>query len=384
MYGVATRWKERAEMAASPRLAIIRGDGIGGDVTDAALAIAKAALTSVGAISFICDDIDAGAAYFASTGHDIQPDGEERAGAADAIFLGAIGLPSIRHPDGTEISPHLRLRDRFQLYAGVRPVRAYPNAPQRLADPRAANLDLVIIRESTEGLFYSAAVHDRSPVEGDPKAPTAISDIMRISATTTRKLHDFAFRLAARRRQRGRPGKLTCVDKANVFRSQAFFRSIFDEVAATHPDIETGHSYVDAMALDMVRQPWEYDVMVMENMFGDILSDLAGGLVGGMGMAACGEIGDNNALFQPAHGSAPDIAGQDRANPLAAILSGAMMLDYLAERCDLPAYAEAARRIENAVAAGFAANELRPMEFGGDMGTAAVTRALMTRLQEDV
>ena len=207
---------------------------------------------------------------------------------------------------------------------------------------------------------------------------------MRISDTTTRKLHDFAFRLAARRRERGRPGRLTCVDKANVFRSQAFFRSIFDEVAATHPDIETGYSYVDAMALDMVRQPWEYDVMVMENMFGDILSDLAGGLVGGMGMAACGEIGDNNALFQPAHGSAPDIAGQDRANPLAAILSGAMMLDYLAERCELPAYAEAARRIENAVAAGFAANELRPMEFGGDMGTAAVTRALMTRLQEDV
>ena len=369
-------------MANAPRLAIIRGDGIGGDVTDATLTIAAAALRAVGSPQFTCDDIEAGAAYFHRTGGDIEPDGEERAGDADAIFLGAIGLPSIRYPDGTEISPHLRLRDRFQLYAGVRPVRAYPNAPQRLADPRAAGLDLVIIRESTEGLFYSAAVHDRSPIEGDPAAPTAVSDIMRISADTTRKLHAFAFRLAARRRQRGKPGRLTCVDKANVFKSQAFFRSIFDAVAADHPDIETGYSYVDAMALDMVRQPWAFDVMVMENMFGDILSDLAGGLVGGMGMAACGEIGDENALFQPAHGSAPDIAGQDKANPLAAILSGAMMLDYLAERCDLPAYAAAAARIEDAVTAGFAANDLRPMEFGGDMGTAAVTAALLARLQE--
>ena len=369
-------------MADTPRIAVIRGDGIGTDVTNATLAIAEAALTGVGAVIPAYDDIDAGAAYFAETGHDIETDGETRAGAAEAIFLGAIGLPSIRHPDGTEISPHLRLRDRYQLYAGVRPVRAYPNAPQRLADPRAATLDMVIVRESTEGLFYTAAVHDRSPVEGDPDNPVAVSDIMRISADTTRKLHEFAFRLAAKRKRRGRPGRLTCVDKANVFRSQAFFRSIFDHVAIGHPAIETGYSYVDAMALDMVRQPWEFDVMVMENMFGDILSDLAGGLVGGMGMAACGEIGDEHGLFQPAHGSAPDIAGQDRANPLAAILSGAMMLDYLAEKCDLPAYALAATRIEDAVANGFAANEIRPMEFGGDMGTRAVTKAILARIEE--
>ena len=368
-------------MADTPLVAVIRGDGIGSDVTEAALAVAAAALARCGAPAFRCDDIDAGAAYFAETGRDIEADGETRAGDADAIFLGAIGLPSIRHEDGTEISPHLRLRDRFQLYAGVRPVRAYPNTPQRLADPRAAGLDLVIIRESTEGLFYSAAVHDRSPVEGDPAAPDAVSDIMRISGDTTRKLHEFAFRLTARRKARGKAGRLTCVDKANVFRSQAFFRTLFDETAARHPGIETGYSYVDAMALDMVRKPWEFDVMVMENMFGDILSDLAGGLVGGMGMAACGEIGDANGLFQPAHGSAPDIAGQDRANPLAAILSGAMMLDYLAGRCGLESYATAARLIEDAVEAGFAANALRPMEFGGDMGTDAVTRDLLDRVR---
>ena len=203
---------------------------------------------------------------------------------------------------------------------------------------------------------------------------------MRISAATTRKLHEFAFNMTRRRRDRGKAGKLTCVDKANVFKSQAFFRALFDEVAQQHQDIETSYNYVDAMALDMVRQPWEFDVMVMENMFGDILSDLAGGLVGGMGMAACGEIGDETGLFQPAHGSAPDIAGSDHANPLAAILSGAMMLDYLAQKCDLTPYEKAAGLIEDAVANGFAANALRPMEFGGDMGTRAVTREVLDQI----
>ena len=205
-------------MGEAPLVAVIRGDGIGGDVTDATLAVVAAALKQAGAPDVRYDDITAGAALFAETGLDIEADGETRAGAADAIFLGAIGLQSVRHEDGTEISPHLRLRDRFQLYAGVRPVRAYPNAPQRLADERAAGLDFVIIRESTEGLFHTAAVHDRSPLEGDPAAPDAVSDIMRITGTTTRKLHDFAFRLAARRKARGRPGRLTCVDKANVFK----------------------------------------------------------------------------------------------------------------------------------------------------------------------
>ncbi len=367
-------------MTGSPLVAVIRGDGIGGDVTDAALAVTAAALARCGLPAIRHDDIDAGAAYFIETGRDIEADGETRAGAADAMFLGAIGLPQVRYPNGTEISPHLRLRDIYQLYAGVRPVRAYSHAPQRLADPRAAQLDLVIIRESTEGLFYSAAVHDRAVVEGDDNAPDAVSDIMRITRHTTRRLHEFAFTYAARRRARGFAGALTCVDKANVFASQAFFRSIFDDVKAAHPNIVTSYSYVDAMALDMVRRPWDFDVMVMENMFGDILSDLAGGLVGGMGMAACAEIGDTTGLFQPAHGSAPDIAGTDAANPLAAILSAAMMLDYLADKTAHPAYGDAASLIEKAVELGFAAGAFRPVEFGGDMGTTAVTRAVLDQI----
>jgi 3-isopropylmalate dehydrogenase len=358
------------------KIAVIRGDGIGGDVTDAALLVTEAALAKVGAAPLAYDFIDAGAGYFRDTGLDIEPTGEARAGAADAIFLGAIGLPDVRHSDGTEISPHLRLRDRFGLYAGVRPVKAYPNVPQRLADPRAAQIDMVILRESTEGLFYSAAAHNRSEVIGDEE----VRDTLRITRDTTEKLHRFAFNLARRRRAQVGLGKLTCVDKANVFTSMAFFRKIFGEIAVDYPDVPVDYAYVDAQALNLIRQPWAYDVMVMENMFGDILSDLAGGLVGGMGMAACAEIGDAHGLFQPAHGSAPDIMGQDKANPLAAILSGALMLDYLAERVSDTALADAANLIYRAVDTGFANNALRPKEFGGDMGTRAVTEAVLAQI----
>jgi len=357
----------------SYKIAVIKGDGIGIDVTNSTLAILNATQKQVDGFTLNYNHIEAGAGYFQKTGVDIQPNGEEEAGEADAIFLGAIGLPSVRYEDGTEISPHLRLRDRYQLYAGIRPVRAYPNAPQRLADPRAKDIDLVIIRESTEGLFYTAAVHNRCPVETDEE----VQDVMRITRTTTEKLHDFAFKLARKRKQRGSIGLVTCVDKANVFKSMAFFRQIFDERHANNQDIETSYSYVDAQALDFIRRPWDFDVLVMENIFGDILSDLAGGLVGGMGMAACGEIGDAHGLFQPAHGSAPDIMGQDKANPLAAILSGALMLDYLADKSGNQKLAEGALLIEQAVYDCFAANELRPMEFGGDMGTEAVTQALV-------
>lgn len=360
------------------QIALIKGDGIGVDVADATLAVLDAAKRAVGGFSFSFNPLQAGAGYYQETGLDMEPGGDEAAGQADAIFLGAIGLPSVRWEDGTEIAPHLRLREIYQLYAGVRPVRAYPNAPRRLADPRAADIDLVILRESTEGLFYSAAVHGRDGVVSDEE----VRDVLRITRSTTEKLHKFGFELARKRRQRGRLGKITCVDKANVFHSMAFFRKIFDEIAERNPDVACGHNYVDAQALDLIRQPWEFDVLVMENMFGDILSDLAGALVGGMGMAACAEIGDTIGLFQPAHGTAPDIMGQDKANPLAAILSGALMLDYLSEKTDNPRLQDAAQLIDEAVFRGFESNRIRPMEFGGDMGTRAVTRELLDLISE--
>ena len=359
------------------KIALIKGDGIGVDVTNSAITITDAAIKKVGATALSYDEINAGAKYYAETGHDIEIDGEERAANADAIFLGAIGLPSVRHKNGTEISPHLRLRDNLGLYAGVRPVKAYPNIPRKLTDERASKIDLIILRESTEGLFYSAAVHDRSQINNNEE----VQDILRITRSTTEKLHKFGFKLAQRRKDIGKVGKLTCVDKANVFNSMAFFRKIYDEVATEFPEIITDYAYVDAQALNLIRNPWDYDVLVMENMFGDILSDLAGGLVGGMGMAACGEIGDHHGLFQPAHGSAPDIMGKDIANPIAAILSAALMLDYLAEKASDNKYTQAAKLINSTIENKFTSNELRPSEFGGDMGTNAITQTILETIK---
>ncbi len=355
------------------QIATIKGDGIGIDVTDATIAVIDAAQNRVGGFSLDYRQILAGAGYYRETGLDIEENGEEMAGAADAIFLGAIGLPSVRYEDGTEISPHLRLRDRFQLYAGIRPIKAYPNIPRKLSDERAAAIDMIILRESTEGLFYSAAAHNRCPVENDDE----VQDTLRITRKTTEKLHDFAFNMARKRKEKGSRGLVTCVDKANVFKSMAFFRKIFDERSQAFPDIEKGYNYVDAQALDLIRKPWDFDILVMENMFGDILSDLAGGLVGGMGMAACGEIGDHHGLFQPAHGTAPDIMGQDKANPLAAILSGSLMLEYLADKTGVQALSDAAEIISDAIHSGFSQNTIRPAELGGDMGTRAVTQEII-------
>jgi 3-isopropylmalate dehydrogenase len=287
-----------------------------------------------------------------------------------------MGLPDVRFPDGTEIAPHLKMRDAFGLFAGVRPVKAFPNTPRRLLDERAGNIDLIVLRESTEGLFFS---HGRGQV-----THTEARETLRITRTTTEKLCDTAFKLAQQRKGRGGKGRVTCVDKSNVFRAYAFFRQIFRERAALYSDIEVTFAYVDAMALDLVRRPWDFDVLVMENMFGDILSDLGGGLVGGMGMAPCAEIGDQHGLFQPAHGTAPDIAGQGRANPTATFLSAALMLDWLGQRHANVALSRAAVILETAVEKAFAARSLRPMEFGGDQGSRDAAKAVFEAIELEV
>ena len=364
-------------MSVTFNIATFQGDGIGPDVINSAIEIIDKASNAVGGLNFEWNFIKAGAAYYKETGQDLEDDGEKKAEQSDAIFLGAIGLPSIRKDDGTEIAPHLRFREVFNLYAGVRPVKAYKNTPQRLSNKNAEKIDLVVLRECTEGLFYTAAVHNRNKIANNNE----VEDIMRITRNTTTRLHNFAFKLAEKRKQKGKLGKVTCVDKANVFKSQALFRKIFNEIKEEYPNISADTCYVDAMALNLIRQPWEYDVMVMENIFGDILSDLGGGLVGGMGMASCGEIGDNHGLFQPAHGSAPDIMGKNKANPLATILSGSLMLEYLADKKDCPDANEAALIIENAIEEGFNKNLLRPFEFGGDMSTTEITSQILNLIK---
>jgi 3-isopropylmalate dehydrogenase len=317
----------------------------------------------------------AGAQHYASSGEALPEATLAAARRADAVLFGAMGWPDIRYPDGTEPIPQLDLRMALDLYAGVRPIRWFPGLPKVLSDARAEKMDFVLVREQTEGLFYSRG---KGRVERDEEA----YDTMQITRRGTSRVSEFAFRLAARRQDEGRPSKVTCVDKSNVFTSMAFFRKVFDDVAAKHPDIACDYAYVDAMALDMVRKPWTLGVLVAENMFGDILSDLAAGLIGGMGMASSADIGDDHGLFQPAHGTAPDIAGQGKANPSAMFLSAALMLDWLAHRHGEPSLGRCARTIEKALEEVLATGRAVPMEYGGAAGTAAMTAAVAAALPQ--
>jgi 3-isopropylmalate dehydrogenase len=353
-------------------IAVLPGDGIGPEVIEATVPLLEK-LCRGGTYGFRFREHPAGAEHYRRTGTALPEATLQAARAADAILFGAMGWPEIRYADGTEIAPQLDLRVELDLYAGVRPARAIPGIAPPLADPRAANIDLVVIRESTEGLFVSRG---KGVLVDDREA----TDHLTITRAGSERVHDFAFRLAHRRRERGGKGCVTCVDKANVFLSMAFFRRIFDERAARFPEIEARHNYIDATALDMIRKPWDYDVLVTENMFGDILSDLTAGLVGGMGFAPSADVGDHHALFQPCHGSAPDIAGQGRANPTASILSAAMMLDWLAERSGIAALATDAMRLQRAVDDAYASGRLRPFELGGSDGTRAIAAAIAANL----
>ena len=355
------------------RIAVLPGDGIGPEVTDPCLEVLAAAERKVGGFSLSHDSHAAGAGHYRDHGVSLPKDTLKACETADAILLAAMGLPSVRMPDGTEIAPQIDLRFEYELYAGVRPVRTMPGLPTVLSDPRAANLDFVLVRESTEGLFATRA---RGAVVNNVVG----TETMVITRHISERLFDFCFRLAEQRKKRGLPGKLTCVDKANVFAAFAFFRQIFDERAANFPDIEKAYAYVDATALDMVRKPWTFDVMVTENMFGDILSDLGAGLMGGMGMAPSADIGDKHAVFQPCHGTAPDIMGEGKANPTAMILSGAMMLEWLGDNHDSASAIRAAKLIEQAVSKAYVEKSLKPFELGGADGTREITGAILSAM----
>lgn len=357
------------------RISVMPGDGIGVEVTEAAVAVLNAVEARHG-LSFRCETVAGGAQHYKETGVALPESAFEAAQAADAVLFGAMGWPEVRYPDGTEIAPQLDLRTRMGLYAGVRPIRAIPGVPVALADPRGADIDLVILRESTEGMF---ARRQHGVIENDSVA----SDTMVITRDVTERLSAFSFRLAQRRAaRRGRKGKVTLVDKANVFRSFAFMRKVFYEVAPQFPDVDAAHHYIDAMALDLVRRPWDFDVLPMENLFGDIISDLGAGLVGGMGFAPSADIGDEHGMFQPSHGSAPDIAGKGIANPTAMILSLAMMLDWLGDRHGMQSCSEAAAEIEAAVDAAFGKGEVRSFDIGGRSGTADIGKAVINNLKK--
>ncbi len=359
----------------SYRVAVLPGDGIGPEVMAAAIEVLNAAQTQIGR-RFEFNLHPAGAQHYLDSGDALPEATLNACKAADAILFGAMGLPHVRGKDGTEIIPQLDIRFALDLYAGVRPIRSFAGLPGPLADPRAAQIDMVLVRENTEGLFFA---RNRGHMEGLGDAEAAI-DPMKITRGGTARICDFALNLARQRKARGKPGHVTSVDKANVFLSMAFWRKVFEERASAFPDLSTDSAYVDAVALNLVMKPWAFDVLVTENMFGDILSDLIAAFAGGMGMAPSADIGDKYALFQPAHGTAPDIAGKGIANPSAMLLSAVMMLDWLADKHGDPALADGARAIEASMERAFTQGTVRPHEFGGSSGTADIMRAVVEGL----
>lgn len=344
-------------------IAVLPGDGIGVDVTRETVRVLEKLETQLSGVKLAFREYSVGAGEYLRSGNPLPDDALNACAEADAVLLGAMGLPSVRWPDGREMTPQIDLREKLDLYAGPRPIRLYHGSDSPLKDYQAGEIDFVIVRENTEGLFSARLSSNSSNDEA--------RDVLRLTRKGCERVIRFAFELARKRRRH-----CTLIDKANVLPSMVFFRRIFDEVAEQYPDVATQRVYVDAMALFLVRKPEAFDVIVTENMFGDILSDLAGGLVGGMGMAPSGDIGDDCAVFQPSHGTAPDIAGQGIANPVATILSAGMMLEWLGHEQTITG----ARRIEAAVQRVFDDPTKRTPDMGGTLTTTEMTNLIISAL----
>jgi isocitrate/isopropylmalate dehydrogenase len=350
------------------KIALIRGDGIGPELVDAALAV-LAAVTASGGFTLEYVEVDAGADTYRRTGKSCaDADVELMRSEVDATLKGPVGLPDVRLPDGTEAGLLGGvLRTGLDLYANVRPVLLLPGVPSPLAGSAPGDIDYVIVRENTEGLYAS-----RGKGVGNR---WAVSDALITTREGSLRVCRRAFEIA---RGRGRARRVTCVDKSNVLRSHALFREIFTEVAAEFPDIGTEFLYADAAAQALVLRPGEFDVLVMENFLGDVLSDLGGATVGGISYCAGGNLGDHAAYFEPIHGSAPAIAGRDLANPVGQILAAAMMLAHLGH----PGTSDA---IQRAVAAALSSGTVRVRPDGtAEGGPRAVADAVISFVDKEV
>jgi 3-isopropylmalate dehydrogenase len=351
----------------------IDGDGIGPEVCQSAVTVLREACGS--RLRF--DARPGGAAHYLRSGAVLPDETLAACRQSHASLHGAAGLPEVTYPDGTEVGNdlHLQLRFKLDLFANVRPIRLYKGVQSPLRDWTAGQIDYVIVRENTEGLYASrgAGINLRGELA---------TDTLVVTRKGVERVAKFAFELSRRRNGAPRDGqrRVTVCDKANILRSYAFFRAVFDEVGAAYPDVQRDYAYADAITVHMLKKPDFYDVIVAENMFGDIISDLGAGTVGGLGIAASAELGETHGLFQGAHGSAPDIAGQNLASPVATVLSGALMLRWLADRHGDAALGEDATRVERAVEAVLAEGVTVPRDLGGDASCTAMTEAICRAL----
>ncbi len=346
------------------KIAVLAGDGIGPEVTAEAVKVLRA--LDLDGLE-LAEGLVGGAAWRA-TGHPLPPETLALAHASDAILFGAVGDPAC---DGLDraLRPEqaiLGLRSALGLFANLRPAKAIPALldASALRPEVAGAIDLLIIRELNGDVYFGD--------KGMRTTPAGLRqgyDLMAYDEDEVRRIAHVAFKAA-----QGRRGRLCSVDKANVLETSQLWRDVVIEVAADYPDVTLSHMYVDNAAMQLVRNPGQFDVLVTGNLFGDILSDQASMCVGSIGLLASAALNERGqGLYEPIHGSAPDIAGQGIANPLATILSAAMMLRH---SLGLP---DSATRIEVAVDAVLAAG-LRTADLGGAVGTAAMGDAVVAAL----
>ncbi|MFD6699438.1 MULTISPECIES: 3-isopropylmalate dehydrogenase [unclassified Microbacterium] len=343
------------------KLAVIPGDGIGPEVVAEAEKVLDA-VTAESPVTFEKTRFSLGAARFLETGDTLTDEDLDAIRAHDAILLGAVGgQPGDPRLKDANIERGLLLKLRFELdhYVNLRPSRLYPGAPGPLADP--GEIDFVVVREGTEGPYVGNGGAIRKGTPHEVANETSVN-----TAFGVERVVRYAFALAERRRK-----KLTLVHKTNVLvHAGAIWKRVVDEVAQEHPDVAVDYLHVDAATIFLVTHPSRFDVIVTDNLFGDILTDLAGAVTGGIGLAASGNINPDGAfpsMFEPVHGSAPDIAGQQKADPTAAILSVALLLDHLG-------LSEEAARVQRAVEEDIAARD-------GARTTEQTGAAIIARLQ---
>lgn len=324
-------------------IAVIPGDGIGSEVMESTIAV----LDNLD-IDFNYIYGEAGDACLEKTGNALPEETIDIVRKADACLFGAAGE--------TAADVIVKLRQEMKMFANLRPVKSYPNT-----NSLAENIDFLIVRENTEGLYIA-----------DKEEFTEEGAVARrvITREAEERIIDYAFQYA----KNNNKSKVTGVHKANVLKkSDGLFREIFYEVAERYPDIEKEDFYVDATAMYLITQPESFEVIVTTNLFGDILSDEGAGLVGGLGLIPSANIGDDGALFEPVHGSAPDIAGKGIANPIAMMLSAVMMLRYLGEN-------ESAERLENAILKLLTEAKVLTGDLGGSATTSEVTNEIIKLL----
>jgi 3-isopropylmalate dehydrogenase len=331
------------------RIAVIPGDGIGQEVIAEAQKVLAVALPG-----YESTEYDLGARLYNRTGEILPESVLSELDGHDGILLGAIGDPSVP-PGVLERGLLLKLRFEFDQYVNLRPSRLYPGASSPLADVKPGDIDFVVVREGTEGLYTGAGGN----LHTGTAAEIATEESLNTRYGTERVIRD-AFERAKRRR-----GHVTLVHKTNVLvHAGGLWKRTFDEVAAEYPDLTTEYQHVDAAAMFLVNRPHTFDVIVTDNLFGDILTDIAAAVTGGIGLAATGSINPDHthpSTFEPVHGSAPDIAGQGIADPVAAISSTALLLDHLG-RTDAAAAVNAA--VERELAGRDSGTKIRTGEVG--------------------